>query len=131
LLGVHYIHQRRILHRDLKAKNIFLRKNIVKIGDFGVSCLLIGSCDLATTFTGTPYYMSPEALSHRAYDSKSDICYSQNTTFYEASENSINRFSSLLLFFSLQSMKHRFFSLTLRDKSMRGERDASQILRAL
>uniref|UniRef100_A0A671LM09 non-specific serine/threonine protein kinase n=1 Tax=Sinocyclocheilus anshuiensis TaxID=1608454 RepID=A0A671LM09_9TELE len=63
----------RILHRDLKAKNIFLRKNIVKIGDFGVSCLLIGSCDLATSFTGTPYYMSPEALSHRGYDSKSDI----------------------------------------------------------
>lgn len=40
-------------------------------------------------------------------------------------------FSSLLLFFSLQSMKHKFFSLTLRDKSMGGERDASQILRAL
>uniref|UniRef100_A0A672KL74 non-specific serine/threonine protein kinase n=1 Tax=Sinocyclocheilus grahami TaxID=75366 RepID=A0A672KL74_SINGR len=33
----------------------------------------MGSCDLATTFTGTPYYMSPEALSHRGYDSKSDI----------------------------------------------------------
>ncbi|TRY86054.1 hypothetical protein DNTS_030914 [Danionella cerebrum] len=74
LLGVHYIHQRRILHRDLKAKNIFLKKNIVKIGDFGVSCLLMGSCDLATTFTGTPYYMSPEALSHRGYNSKSDMC---------------------------------------------------------
>ncbi|XP_055066907.2 serine/threonine-protein kinase Nek11 isoform X1 [Misgurnus anguillicaudatus] len=73
LLGVHYIHQRRILHRDLKAKNIFLKKNIVKIGDFGVSCLLMGSCDLATTFTGTPYYMSPEALSHKGYNSKSDI----------------------------------------------------------
>ncbi|XP_017539459.2 serine/threonine-protein kinase Nek11 isoform X1 [Pygocentrus nattereri] len=73
LLGVNYMHQRRILHRDLKAKNVFLKRNNVKIGDFGVSCLLIGSCDLATTFTGTPYYMSPEALSHRGYDSKSDI----------------------------------------------------------
>ncbi|KAL2084676.1 hypothetical protein ACEWY4_020194 [Coilia grayii] len=73
LLGVHYMHQRRILHRDLKAKNIFLKKNIVKIGDFGVSCLLMGSCDLATTFTGTPYYMSPEALSHRGYNAKSDM----------------------------------------------------------
>ncbi|KAL6462378.1 hypothetical protein MHYP_G00288000 [Metynnis hypsauchen] len=73
LLGVNYMHQRRILHRDLKAKNVFLKRNNVKIGDFGVSCLLIGSCDLAMTFTGTPYYMSPEALSHRGYDSKSDI----------------------------------------------------------
>nr|XP_042697285.1 serine/threonine-protein kinase Nek11 isoform X2 [Chrysemys picta bellii] len=64
---------RRILHRDLKAKNIFLKNNLLKIGDFGVSRLLMGSCDLATTFTGTPYYMSPEALKHQGYDTKSDI----------------------------------------------------------
>ncbi|XP_053322307.1 serine/threonine-protein kinase Nek11 [Spea bombifrons] len=73
LLGVNYMHERRILHRDLKAKNIFLKNNLLKIGDFGVSRLLMGSCDLATTFTGTPYYMSPEALKHQGYDSKSDI----------------------------------------------------------
>ncbi|XP_010882942.2 serine/threonine-protein kinase Nek11 [Esox lucius] len=73
LLGLHYMHERLILHRDLKAKNIFLKRNILKIGDFGVSCLLMGSCDLATTFTGTPYYMSPEVLNHQGYDSKSDI----------------------------------------------------------
>ncbi|KAM9164320.1 serine/threonine-protein kinase Nek11 isoform 2-T2 [Pangshura tecta] len=73
LLGVNYMHERRILHRDLKAKNIFLKNNLLKIGDFGVSRLLMGSCDLATTFTGTPYYMSPEALTHQGYDTKSDI----------------------------------------------------------
>ncbi|XP_043396775.1 serine/threonine-protein kinase Nek11 isoform X5 [Chelonia mydas] len=73
LLGVNYMHERRILHRDLKAKNIFLKNNLLKIGDFGVSRLLMGSCDLATTFTGTPYYMSPEALKHQGYDTKSDI----------------------------------------------------------
>ncbi|KAM9353581.1 serine/threonine-protein kinase Nek11 [Symphorus nematophorus] len=73
LLGLHYMHDRRVLHRDLKAKNVFLKRNLVKIGDFGVSCLLMGSCDLATTFTGTPYYMSPEVLQHRGYDAKSDI----------------------------------------------------------
>ncbi|XP_063308245.1 serine/threonine-protein kinase Nek11 [Pelobates fuscus] len=73
LLGAHYMHERRILHRDLKAKNIFLKNNLLKIGDFGVSRLLMGSCDLATTFTGTPHYMSPEALKHQGYDSKSDI----------------------------------------------------------
>ncbi|KAI3360880.1 hypothetical protein L3Q82_012887 [Scortum barcoo] len=73
LLGLHYMHDRRILHRDLKAKNVFLKQNLVKIGDFGVSCLLMGSCDLATTFTGTPYYMSPEVLNHQGYNSKSDI----------------------------------------------------------
>ncbi|XP_072268431.1 serine/threonine-protein kinase Nek11 isoform X2 [Pyxicephalus adspersus] len=73
LLGVNYMHERRILHRDLKAKNIFLKNNLLKIGDFGVSRLLMGSSDLATTFTGTPYYMSPEVLQHQGYDSKSDI----------------------------------------------------------
>ncbi|XP_068090588.1 serine/threonine-protein kinase Nek11 [Hyperolius riggenbachi] len=73
MLGVNYMHERRILHRDLKAKNIFLKANLLKIGDFGVSRLLMGSSDLATTFTGTPYYMSPEALKHQGYDSKSDI----------------------------------------------------------
>ncbi|NXQ12770.1 NEK11 kinase, partial [Peucedramus taeniatus] len=66
-------YSRRILHRDLKAKNIFLKDNLLKIGDFGVSCLLMGSCDLATTFTGTPYYMSPEVLKHQGYNTKSDI----------------------------------------------------------
>ncbi|XP_064018378.1 serine/threonine-protein kinase Nek11 isoform X3 [Pogoniulus pusillus] len=67
LLGVNYMHERRILHRDLKSKNVFLKR------DLGVSCLLMGSCDLATTFTGTPHYMSPEALQHQGYDTKSDI----------------------------------------------------------
>ncbi|XP_073782598.1 serine/threonine-protein kinase Nek11 isoform X2 [Danio rerio] len=179
LLGVHYIHQRRILHRDLKAKNIFLRKNIVKIGDFGVSCFLMGSCDLATTFTGTPYYMSPEALSHKGYDSKSDI-WSLGCILYEMcclahafeaqnflavvlrivegptpslpetysrqlnslmqsmlEKDSSHRISAAdalrnrFIEESLQSMKHKFSILSLRDKSIGGERDASQILRAL
>ncbi|XP_027402167.1 serine/threonine-protein kinase Nek11 isoform X9 [Bos indicus x Bos taurus] len=73
LLGVDYMHERKILHRDLKSKNIFLKNNKLKIGDFGVSRLLMGSCDLATTLTGTPHYMSPEALKHQGYDTKSDI----------------------------------------------------------
>ncbi|XP_008570224.1 PREDICTED: serine/threonine-protein kinase Nek11 isoform X4 [Galeopterus variegatus] len=63
----------RILHRDLKSKNVFLKNNLLKIGDFGVSRLLLGSCDMATTLTGTPHYMSPEALKHQGYDTKSDI----------------------------------------------------------
>ncbi|XP_034517901.1 serine/threonine-protein kinase Nek11 isoform X2 [Ailuropoda melanoleuca] len=73
LLGVDYMHERRILHRDLKSKNIFLKNNLLKIGDFGVSRLLLGSCDVATTLTGTPHYMSPEALTHQGYNTKSDI----------------------------------------------------------
>ncbi|KAL4233987.1 Serine/threonine-protein kinase Nek11 [Mactra antiquata] len=73
LLAVHYMHSRRVLHRDLKTRNIFLKKNMVKIGDFGISRILMGTTDLASTFTGTPYYMSPEVLKHEGYNSKSDV----------------------------------------------------------
>ena len=33
----------------------------------------MGTSDMATTFTGTPYYMSPEVLKHDGYNSKSDV----------------------------------------------------------
>ncbi|XP_033754319.1 serine/threonine-protein kinase Nek11-like isoform X1 [Pecten maximus] len=73
VLAVHYMHTRRVLHRDLKTRNIFIKKNMIKIGDFGISRILMGTTDLASTFTGTPYYMSPEVLKHEGYNSKSDI----------------------------------------------------------
>ncbi|XP_039619267.1 serine/threonine-protein kinase Nek11-like [Polypterus senegalus] len=73
LLGVQYLHDRLILHRDLKTKNIFLKEKMIKIGDFGVSRILAGSTDFAKTFTGTPFYMSPEIFTCGEYDSKSDI----------------------------------------------------------
>jgi serine/threonine protein kinase len=51
------MHKSRILHRDLKARNIFLKSNKVKIGDFGISRILVGTMDVASTFTGTPYVL--------------------------------------------------------------------------
>ena len=54
-------------------RNIFLRNNRIKIGDFGISRILMGSTDMASTFVGTPYYMSPEVLKHEGYNSKSDV----------------------------------------------------------
>lgn len=73
VLAVQHMHKRRVLHRDLKTRNIFLKKNMVKIGDFGISRVLMGTTDMASTFTGTPYYMSPEVLKHEGYNSKSDV----------------------------------------------------------
>ena len=55
LIAVQYMHKSRILHRDLKARNIFLKSNKVKIGDFGISRVLVGTMEYAHTFTGTPY----------------------------------------------------------------------------
>ena len=48
---------------------------MMKIGDFGISRILMGTMDMASTFTGTPYYMSPEVLKHEGYNSKSDVWY--------------------------------------------------------
>ncbi len=75
-LALKHIHDRQILHRDIKAQNIFLTsKNDVKLGDFGIGNelgrdLYINYCDLARvlrnkedyakTAIGTPYYLSPE-----------------------------------------------------------------------
>ncbi|KAH9505755.1 Serine/threonine-protein kinase Nek11 [Bulinus truncatus] len=73
VLAVQYMHSRRVLHRDLKTRNIFIRNNLMKIGDFGISRILMNTSDMASTFTGTPYYMSPEVLKHEGYNSKSDI----------------------------------------------------------
>ena len=43
-LGLKYIHDKKILHRDLKADNIFITAaNEMKIGDFGISKLLPAS----------------------------------------------------------------------------------------
>ncbi|XP_032833381.1 serine/threonine-protein kinase Nek11-like [Petromyzon marinus] len=74
LFGVHYMHSSCVIHRDLKTKNIFLSRNdVIKIGDFGVSRLLQAPADMASTFTGTPLYMSPEVLQLHAYGAKADI----------------------------------------------------------
>ena len=59
-----------------------MKKNRVKIGDFGISRILMGTTDLASTFTGTPYYMSPEVLKHEGYNSKSDVWWVFNPVSY-------------------------------------------------
>ena len=73
-LAIKHIHDRKILHRDLKAKNVFLTKQgLVKVGDFGVSKVLRLTGEFAATCIGTPIYMSPEVINNAKYNSKSDI----------------------------------------------------------
>ena len=72
LEGLKYLHDNKIMHRDLKCANIFLTKNgILKLGDLNVS--IIAKMGMAKTQTGTPYYCSPEIWNDRPYDYKSDI----------------------------------------------------------
>ena len=82
--GLKAIHEKQIIHRDLKSANIFItQKNdlILKIGDFNVS-KKIDYMNLKNTQTGTPYYASPEIWENKPYDFKSDI-WSLGCLFYE------------------------------------------------
>ncbi|XP_061778632.1 serine/threonine-protein kinase Nek4 isoform X2 [Nerophis ophidion] len=73
-MALEYLHKRNILHRDLKTQNIFLTKtNIIKVGDLGIARVLENQNDMASTLIGTPYYMSPELLSNKPYNHKSDV----------------------------------------------------------
>ncbi|MEQ2160669.1 Serine/threonine-protein kinase Nek8 [Goodea atripinnis] len=74
LLALYHVHNKLILHRDLKTQNILLDKHqmIVKIGDFGISKILV-SKSKAYTVVGTPCYISPELCEGKPYNQKSDI----------------------------------------------------------
>uniref|UniRef100_A0A2K6T657 non-specific serine/threonine protein kinase n=1 Tax=Saimiri boliviensis boliviensis TaxID=39432 RepID=A0A2K6T657_SAIBB len=73
-MALQYLHEKHILHRDLKTQNVFLtRTNIIKVGDPGIARVLENHCDMASTLIGTPYYMSPELFSNKPYNSKSDV----------------------------------------------------------
>ncbi|NXO92316.1 NEK4 kinase, partial [Certhia brachydactyla] len=73
-MALQYLHEKHILHRDLKTQNIFLtRTNIIKVGDLGIARVLENQYDMASTLIGTPYYMSPELFSNKPYNYKSDV----------------------------------------------------------
>ncbi|MCJ1434384.1 G2-specific serine/threonine protein kinase [Xylographa pallens] len=71
--GLRLKNQVMILHRDLKPENVFLgADNSVKLGDFGLSKLM-QSHDFASTYVGTPFYMSPEICAAERYTLHSDV----------------------------------------------------------
>ncbi|XP_048211821.1 serine/threonine-protein kinase Nek4 isoform X2 [Perognathus longimembris pacificus] len=73
-MALQYLHEKHILHRDLKTQNVFLtRTNIIKVGDLGIARVLENNSDMASTLIGTPYYMSPELFSNKPYNYKSDV----------------------------------------------------------
>ncbi|KAI6650362.1 Protein farnesyltransferase/geranylgeranyltransferase type-1 subunit alpha [Oopsacas minuta] len=79
-----YLHDSKILHRDLKSQNIFLTSDlsdfhtsplttVLKLGDFGISRPLEGTYDLASTCIGTPAYMAPEVCHKSLYSYPCDM----------------------------------------------------------
>ncbi|CAF4224693.1 unnamed protein product, partial [Adineta steineri] len=82
-LALKHVHDRKVLHRDIKSQNIFLTSDgLAKLGDFGISKVLNTTCELARTQIGTPYYLSPEICQQRPYNNKSDV-WSLGCVLYE------------------------------------------------
>ncbi|XP_046859318.1 mitogen-activated protein kinase kinase kinase kinase 3-like [Xenia sp. Carnegie-2017] len=77
LKGLNYIHQKRLIHRDIKGANILLtHMGDVKLGDFGISAQITASIAKRKSFIGTPYWMAPEVAAVErtgGYDQKCDI----------------------------------------------------------
>ena len=73
-LALSYIHDKKILHRDLKTQNIFIQnERKVRIGDFGIAKIFNQTKDMEGSMIGTPLYMSPEQYNGKKYGFKSDI----------------------------------------------------------
>lgn len=71
--GLHHLHSRRVLHRDLKSQNVLItRGGRVLLADFGVAGRLEHTEDLRHSIVGTPAFMSPEMLEGRPYGLRTD-----------------------------------------------------------
>ncbi|EEE52818.1 hypothetical protein OsJ_35327 [Oryza sativa Japonica Group] len=71
--GMCYLHQRGIIHRDLKSANLLMDKDhVVKVADFGVARFQDQGGNM-TAETGTYRWMAPEVINHQPYDNKADV----------------------------------------------------------
>jgi serine/threonine-protein kinase len=83
LLAVETADKAGIVHRDIKPSNIMITEdNRVKVMDFGIAKLPSLSLTVTGMVLGTPFYMSPEQISGRTVDIRSDI-FSLGAVFYE------------------------------------------------
>lgn len=63
VMALQYLHQRRVIHRDLKLGNLFLDEEMrLKVGDFGLAAQLEHDGEKKRTICGTPNYIAPEIL---------------------------------------------------------------------
>jgi protein kinase N len=68
VLGLQYLHNNKIVYRDLKLDNLLLDKHgYLKIADFGLCKEGMGYGDRTSTFCGTPEFLAPEVLTDTSY----------------------------------------------------------------
>lgn len=74
LQGLKALHQRKIIHRDIKPGNLFVSEDLetIKIGDLNVSKILRNK-SMTATVVGTPYYLAPEIWKNTLYDYRCDV----------------------------------------------------------
>ncbi|KAI6215513.1 hypothetical protein M3Y94_00393400 [Aphelenchoides besseyi] len=72
--GCQYLHNLKIIHRDLKLGNLFLNDDMVlKIGDFGLATNVENKGDKKHLLCGTPNYIPPEMLLKIGYTYSADV----------------------------------------------------------
>ena len=80
--GLHYIHKKKIVHRDIKLDNVLIDlTNTVKICDFGVSRILQPG-DVMYEHCGTPAYIAPEIFKDEGYEGFACDIWSAGVTLY-------------------------------------------------
>lgn len=82
--ALHYAHRENVVHRDIKPANIMYdpESNELKITDFGIARITDSSKTKTGVVLGTPSYMSPEQLSGKKIDGRSDL-FSLGVMFYQ------------------------------------------------
>ncbi len=79
--GVQALHEHSLVHFDLKPANVFMKGDVARVGDYGLSKLITETAMSLSSGRGTPYYMAPEML-RRKGDHRSDI-YSLGVMLFE------------------------------------------------